>query len=359
MKRQTVLYAIGMVVAGLLNVISVFSQNTVDPESEYMRIREIAFSGDYVTAAAEARTLVNGFPSYGDARILLGRILAWQNDYVNAAAVIDTLLLTEPNNEDALSARRDITLWSKDNSPVSTDVRAGYFFDTFSQPYSRYWQVFKAGAGHKFKWGPASAGVNIGNIIIGGPSPRQAVEPQFEVDAYPKLTNKNYAYLAYAYSPGKYFPRHRAAVELWQVLPKNFSVSAGLNYYYFDRNIFIGMASVEKYLGKYWFSLKGFVYFKDNGPTTSYYLNARRYFNDKNYLQITLGTGTAPDEPFDLQTSIMRFHANSVRLAYNVALSHKLVMRLNAGYSREEYEDLIWRDRFEGGVDFTYAIRMK
>jgi YaiO family outer membrane protein len=359
MKRQTILFAIGMVVAGLLNVFPVLSQDTVDPEAEYMRIREIAFHGDYKTAAADARKLVNGFPSYGDARILLGRILAWQNDFGNAAAVIDTLLLTEPGNEDALSARRDISLWSKQNSPVSTDVRAGYYFDTFSQPYSRFWQVFKAGAGHKFKWGPASASVNIGNIVIGGPSPKSAIEPQFEIDAYPKLTNKNYAYLDYAYSPGIYFPQHRATVELWQVLPKGFSVSAGLNYYYFNRNIFIGMASVEKYMGKYWFSVKGFVFFKDNGPTTSFYLNARRYFNDRNYLQLTLGTGTAPDEPFDLQTSIMRLKANSIRLAYNFSVSSRLMMRLDAGYSREEYEDAVWHDRLEGGINLIYAIKMK
>lgn len=336
-----------------------FGQTTADPEADYQRIREIAFSGDYATAAKEARKLVNSNPSYGDARILLGRILAWQKDYKNAAAVIDTLLMTEPGNEDALSARRDITLWSKDASPVATDLRAGYFFDTFSDPYSRYWQVFKAGMGHKFKWGPASAGVNVGNVIIGEPSPRTATELQFEVDAYPRLSNKNYAYLDYAFSPGIYFPKHRATVELWQILPKGFAVSAGMNYYYFDRNIFIGMLSVEEYLGKYWFSFKSFIYFKDNGPTTSFYLNARRYFNDKNYLQLTIGTGTAPDEPFDLQTSIMRLHAHSVRLAYNFSVSPKLMVRVNAGYSREEYQDALWRNRFEGGINLTYAIKMK
>lgn len=359
MLRKSTLYAIGILITGFLNLATVYSQNAVDPETEYQRIREVAFSGDYPTARAEARKLVNSFPAYGDARILLGRIMAWQNDFSNAAAVIDTLLMTEPNNEDALAVKRDILLWSKDNSPVSTDIRAGYFFDTFSEPYSRFWQVFKAGAGHKFKWGPAAAGVNVGNIIIGGPPAREATELQFEVEAYPKLTNKNYAYLAYAYSPGKYFPTHRAAVELWQVLPAGFAVSAGLNYYYFDRNIFIGMASVEKYFHKYWFSVKGFVYFKDNGPTTSFYFNARRYFNDKNYLQLTIGTGTAPDEPFDLQTNIMRLHAHSIRLAYNQSLSSRLVMRLNAGYSREEYVNALWRNRFEGGVNFTYAIKMK
>ena len=356
MNRYLVL---SIIVAGLLNTIQVFSQDTINPESEYQRIKTIAFDGDYATAAVAARKLVNMYPSYGDARILLGRILAWQKDYINAAAVIDTLLLKDPGNEDALSARRNILMWSKDNTPVSTDIRAGYSFDSFREPYSRFWQVFNAGAGHRFKWGPAYAGLNIGNIRIGEPSPSNASEFQLEAEAWPNLTSKNYADLAYAYSQGPYFPRHRAAAEVWQILPAGWAISAGLNYYYFDRSAFIALASVEKYVGKYWLSLKGFVYFKDIGTRASIFLKARRYFNDKDYLQITLGTGAAPDEPFDIQTNLMRLNANTVRLAYNLSVSHKLMMRIGAGYSSEEYRETIWRNRFEGNINFIYAIKMK
>jgi len=348
-----------IIVAGLLNTIQVFSQDTINPESEYQRIKTIAFDGDYATAAVAARKLVNMYPSYGDARILLGRILAWQKDYINAAAVIDTLLLKDPGNEDARSARRNIFMWSKDNTPVSTDIRAGYTFDSFREPYSRFWQVFNAGAAHKFKWGPAYAGLNIGNIRIGEPSPSNASEFQLEAEAWPNITSKNYADLEYAYSPGKYFPRHRAAAEVWQILPAGWAISAGLNYYYFDRSAFIALASIEKYVGKYWLSLKGFVYFKDIGTRASIFVNARRYFNDKDYLQITLGTGAAPDEPFDIQTNLMRLNANTVRLAYNLSVSHKLMMRIGAGYSSEEYRETIWRNRFEGNINFIYAIKMK
>jgi YaiO family outer membrane protein len=356
MNRYLVL---NVLIAGLLNTMQVFSQDAINPESEYLRIKTIAFDGDYATAAMAARKLVNRYPSYGDARILLGRILAWQKDYINAGAVIDTLLLKEPGNEDALSARRNILLWSRVNTPVSTDLRAGYSFDSFSEPYSRFWQVFNAGAGHRFKWGPAYAGLNIGNIRIGGSSPSRASALQIEAEAWPNITSKNYAYLAYAYSPGPYFPRHRAAAEVWQILPADWAVSAGSNYYYFDRSAFIAVASVEKYLGKYWLSLKGFVYFKDNGPRTSIFLNIRRYFNDKDYFQITLGTGAAPDEPFDIQANLMRLNANTIRLAYNLSVTHKLVMRIGTGYSREEYRETIWRNRFEGNINFIYAIKMK
>jgi YaiO family outer membrane protein len=356
MNRYLVLTVLA---AGLLNTIQIFSQDAVNPESEYYRIKTIAFYGDYATAAAAARNLVNMYPSYGDARILLGRILAWQKDYINAGAVIDTLLLKEPGNKDALSARSDIMLWSRENSPVSTDFRAGYSFDSFSDPYSRFWQVFNAGAGHRFKWGPAYAGLNIGNIRIGEPSPSKASELQIEAEAWPRITSKNYADLAYAYSPGTYFPKHRAAAEIWQVLPAGWAISAGLNYYYFDRSAFIALASVEKYVGKYWLSLKGFVYFKDIGTRASIVLNARRYINDKDYFQITLGTGAAPDEPFDIRVNINRLYSSSLRLAYNMSVNHKLVMRIGAGYSHEEFEETVWRNRFEGNVNFIYAIKMK
>lgn len=337
---------------------TLLSQEIADPEAEYARIRAMAFDGKLDIASADARKLVNSYPSYGDARVLLGRILAWQKDYTNAAAVIDTLLISEPFNADALSAKSDIIKWSEQNPQVSTGIRSGYSFDTFSEPYKRYWQVFNAGAEHRFNWGLAAAGINIGNAIIGDPAPDKT-EWQLELEAYPKLTAKNYAYLAYAFSPGIYFPGHRAAVEIWQVLPAGWAVSAGLNYYYFDRNYFITLASVEKYVGRYWLSLRGYFYFKDNGLTTSGYLNVRRYFNDIDYLQLTIGAGTAPDEPFDIQTDLMRLSAYSIRMAYNVSLTPKLIMRVGTGYSYEEFLENTWRNRFEGNINFIYAIKMK
>jgi YaiO family outer membrane protein len=362
MRRLILFLFVGLFIPGLSNFSQLVSQEKIDPEAEFLRIRNMAFDGNYTQAAADARRLVNAFPTYGDARILLGRILAWQKDYKLAAAVIDTLLKTEPGNADALSARRDISLWSKENTAVATDLRTGYSFDYFSEPYTRFWQIFSLGAGHRFSWGPASAGVNVGNLITDKATNLYATELQFEADAYPRLSNKNYAYLAYAYSPGTHFPTHRAAFEIWEVLPAGWAISAGLNYYYFDRNVFIALGSVEKYLGKFWLSGKCYVYFKDDGPRTSFYLNVRRYFNDFDYLQLTLGTGTAPDEPFDIREDINRLSANSIRLAYNFNVKARFSVRLGAGYSREEYDasgGSAMRDRFEGSVNLIYALKMK
>jgi len=362
MRKFFILLFVGLIIPGLLNMSQLLSQENINPETEYLRIRTMAFEGDYEAAVVAARELLKTFPEYGDARILLGRILAWQKDYEQAAAVIDTLLSTEPDNADALAARRDISLWSKENTAVATDLRTSYSFDYFTKPYTRFWQVFNLGAGHRFNWGPAAAGINIGNLLTDEETDISATEVQFEAEAYPRLSNQNYAYVAYAYSPGTYFPTHRAAFEIWQVLSKGWAISGGLNYYYFDRNIFIALASLEKYHGKYWFNGKCFVFFKDDGPRTSFYVNARRYFDDFNYLQLTIGTGTAPDEPFGIREDINRLGANSVRLSCNIAVGGRFSIRLGTGYSREEYDvegGTAMRDRFEGNVNLIYAIKMK
>ena len=334
-------------------------QTLTNPEEEYARIRTLAFDGKYAEAEPAARLLVNEYPEFGDARVLLGRIIAWQGRYDEAAAVIDTLLTTEPENSDALSALTDIRRWSRDRSQqvtVPTDIRAGWLFDTYSEPYERFWQVFTLGAGHRFSWGTAVASVNYGHINIGAPSNTSGGDFQFAAEAWPELTRNNYAYVAYAYSDGPWFPRHRAALELWQSLPAGLAISAGVNYYYFDHNIFLGTASVEKYLGQYWFSGRAYFHFKDIGVTTSFFINARRYLGTTDYVQLTLGTGTAPDEPYDIITDLERQKASSVRFTWFNQVNSWWSFRIGAGYSYEKYSASSYRNRFEGSAGLIRGI---
>lgn len=344
-----------LVFAGWFSLGTLSSQ-TADPESEYNRIRSLALSGDHETARIEARNLVNAYPGYGDARILLARIMAWQKNYGEAELVLDTLLAKDPANPDALDLKDDISKWSEQPGISNTNIVAGYSIDRFTVPYSLSWQTYRLGASHKFKWGTGAASVNTGYITAGSTVSNRSAEMQFEVEAYPKISSRNYAFISYAFSPGSHFPSHRTAFEIWQVLPAGWVASAGLNYYRFDRNIFISAASVEKYAGKYWLSLKGFLYFKDEGLTTSGYFNIRRYLNDFDYLQLTAGSGTAPDEPFDIQSDLFRLSARSLRLVYSDQLKNKMTVRVGAGYSREEFAESVWRNRFEGNVTLTFPI---
>jgi YaiO family outer membrane protein len=288
------------------------------------------------------------------------------------------MILIEPNNTDALEARRDLAFWTGENNPVAedslveiqpgmikpndlentrkTDLRAGYYFDTFNEPYGRFWQVFQAGASRLLSFGRIIAGVNVGNLHTNADPAIKATEIQFEAEAYPKISQSDYAWLAYAYSSGKYFPAHRISAEYWHTFKYGWVASAGMHYYYFDRNIFIGTLSVEKYYKSWWFSPRVYFYFKDIGVTTSLYLTARKYFNDINYLQLTAGFGTAPDEPFDIVTDLGRLSAKTVRLAYYTSLTDNLFLRAGLGYSREEYAESLQRNRFDGSINFIYIL---
>jgi YaiO family outer membrane protein len=351
-------FLVSLVIA-VLTAGALFSQEVTNPEQEYARIRSLAVTGNYIEAEPAARELVRQYPDYGDARVLLGRILAWQGRYDEGAAVIDTLLAVDPDNSDALDAASDIRRWSRDRSQQvtpPTDLRAGWMFDTFSEPYERFWQVFTLGAGHRFSWGQAVASVNYGHISLGQPANTTGDDIQFAAEAWPELTKTNYAYVAYAYSPGTWFPRHRAALEVWQTMPKGWAVSIGGNYYYFDHSIFIGTLSLEKYTGNWWFSGRGYFHFKDIGMTTSFFLTARRYLGTTDYLQMTLGAGTAPDEPYDILTDLERQKAASVRLTYFNQINSYWSVRIGAGYSYEKYNESDFRNRFEGNIGVIRGI---
>jgi YaiO family outer membrane protein len=336
-----------------------FPQTISNPEEEYSRIRTLAFDGRYEEAEPAAWLLVRQFPGFGDARVLLGRIIAWQGRYDEATAVIDTLLRDDPDNSDAVEAITDIMRWSRDRSRMgtaTTDVRAGYMFDTYSDPFDRYWQVMTAGAGHRFSWGTAVASVNYGRISTGPPSDTLGSDFQFAAEAWPVISGNNYAYVAYAFSDGPWFPHHRAALELWQSMPAGWAASAGMNYYYFDRSIFLGTVSLEKYLGDYWFSGRVYFHFKDIGVTTSFFLNARRYFGTTDYLQLTLGTGTAPDEPYDIITDLERQKATSARIGLFKQINRRWAFRLGAGYSYEKLDESLHRNRFEGNIGIIMGL---
>ena len=419
MYRFFLLHLLLIVSVSLSLNFPIYSQTIVDPETEYYRIRSLAYDGKLPEAETAAVQLLDSFPDYGDAWILLARIYGWQQKFDPAIAILDSLIKIEPDNTDALEARIDLALWTGDN-PLAiemsdriltsdstnslvlekknraiaaqeaidtsgmniiqpedsleyvtpgkiktndlehtgkTDVRAGYYFDTFTKPYTRFWQVFQAGASRLFPFGRVLAGANVGNLHADTDPETKATEIQFEVEAYPKISQNDYAWLAYAYSPGNYFPTHRVCAEYWHSFKYGWVASAGMQYYYFDRNIFIASLSGEKYYKSYWFSSKVYFYFKDQGLTTSLYLTARKYFNDINYLQLTAGFGTAPDEPFDVQMDLERMSAATVRLVYFRSVTDDLFIRIGTGYSREEYSESSWRNRFEGSINLIYVLK--
>ena len=352
-----------------------------NPEAAFDTVRTLAYDGQLEEAELMARELVKKNPDYGDALVLLARIVAWQERYEEALVILDTLIAKQAGHNDAHDARSTIVEWmqAKEDEMISrgdtamaeaeqlpdehsaidslnrdVDIFLGYYFDTFRQPYSRFWQIFRVGAQYETSAGPLLGTVNFGNLHADNGNGVAETGIQVQAEFWPQISEKSYGWLAYAYSPFRYFPRHRAAAEYWYSLERGWVVSAGASYFYFDRNIFIPTFSIEKYAGKYWLAARAYIHLKEAGTSSSVFLSARRYFNENDYIQLTAGAGTAPDEPWDLASDLERQKAMAVKLSGNKKISNSFTVKLGAGYSREEYLDEQIRNRFEGFLNIYY-----
>ncbi|MFO7574962.1 MAG: tetratricopeptide repeat protein, partial [Bacteroidales bacterium] len=87
------------------------SAQKINPEEELARIRVVAFEGEFSEAEKYLHSLLDSFPAYGDARVMLARVYAWQQEYEKGLDIIEELLIDEPENADAIEAKGDILRW--------------------------------------------------------------------------------------------------------------------------------------------------------------------------------------------------------------------------------------------------------
>jgi len=363
-----------------------------NPEMEFARMRELASAGDYNNAKQIGYKLLGENGEYHDVALYLARVHGWESSFDSAYMVLDRVMEMEPGLYEAYATCVDLAYW--ENNLEKLDTCAGrateiepdsagvfdryivalkqgqpqgkqtelfgfYSYDHFSEPYVRHWHMLTAGGEIPVKYGTLIPSVNGGYQAGGTNTP--ATDLQINLDAYLTLGKLNYALLAYGFSPNgslNYFPGHRIAAEVWQALPKGFGLSAGLRYFYWDQNFTFLTFSAEKYAGNYWFSFRNYLFFKDYGVSGSYYLTARRYFDTKfNYLTLTLGYGTAPDEPIVVISDLDRLNAVSGRIELSKKITPGVRGIAMVGYAWEEYADQEYRSRIDLRLGAYFVIK--
>lgn len=335
----------------------------------------------YPEARSTGLRILEENPDYFDVAIYMARIYGWESQYDSAYLILKDVLSKEPELFEAHETLVDLAYWENDwvkleqyaanalelkpDSPTirekyllakyqqrsnqdATELFLHYSYDHFSLPYVRNWHMLTVGGNVPTKIGMFSPYVN-GGVLAGAEDP--STDLQINLDAYLKLGKKNYALAGYGISPDgvvNYLPRHRAAAEIWQVLPKGFALSVGLRYFYWNQHFTFLTISEEKYMGNYLFTFRSYLFFKEYGVSGSYYLSGRRYFKDKhNHLTLTLGYGTAPDEPISVVSDLERLKALSGRLEYSKQITPLLRLSMMTGYAYEEYAELEHRHRID------------
>ena len=364
----------------------------------YDEARNLAFNGDRAKARQLCRAiLAKGFDS--DVALLLGRTYAWDGKYDSTRIVLNEVLSRNPNNMDALDAFVDVEYWSENydkaieycdlalkKAPYSEDfllkkarilhsndkykeavatledfiqkypgqaevlkklqeyrpdvmknkLKISYTLDIFDKDFNRDpWQMTSFSYGRKTKLGSVIARVNMAQRF-------GDTGFQYELDAYPKISENNYLYLNYGFSKSSVFPENRFGVELYHNFPKSFEGSIGMRQLYFSSsNVSIFTATLGKYISNYWISLRSYVTPGSDGTSVSGQLQARRYFSDpENYIGLRLGYGVSPDDNQSLvdinAKSRLTLKTRSIRMEYNHIINRIWILNGGATWGNEE-----------------------
>ncbi len=417
-ERLLFLLILGALSASLLAQ----NKSSFDPDSLFQEAREKAFSGERGMARSLCDQVIFNYPTYVDAYVLKGRTYAWDKHYDSARTEIQKALSLKPSYTDALRACIDNEKWSGnygramgccdkallknprdidfmvlkselliktgqekeaarwltkilDIDPSNEDAtslidkikdarihnqfRFSYSFEFFDQPWTRRWSMTTIGYSRKTVIGSIIGKVNISDLVKDHESLYGAEsELQYELEAYPKVADGRYLYVAYAFAPANLFPRHRAGVEIYQGLPHSFEASLGGRWLMFDKDneadkhVYIFTASVGYYYKNYWFSLRPYIVPKEKGSSQSMQLEIRRYFKSANqYLSLIVGVGSSPDDPADISADyeVYKLQKQKARVSYQSWLAKKLLSEIYLGYENEEFVAEKVRDNWKTG----------
>lgn len=325
-----------------------------DVDSAFQVARTLAFSSKYKESISLCRKILVKSPNYQDVQVLLGRVYFWNDQTDSALFVLSACLNLKPY-EDAAIALSDILRW--ENKPAESlktaeeglqffssseelmtrkikalydlknykqayhlsdslarknnnselrqlaerikselsknSISLSYDVDYFDKQFEDPWHLLSMAYGRQTRYlGRVTARVNLANRFATNAS-------QLEMDAYPSLGKKMYAYINAGYAEGGIFPDYRGGVSVYRNFPHAFEAELGVRLLYFSKATILYVGSIGKYAGNFWFSLRPTFIATENGSrfSQSYALISRYYLNTSfDYLTLTVGYGLSPDD---------------------------------------------------------------
>lgn len=175
---------------------------------------------------------------------------------------------------------------------------------------------------------------------------------QLEVEAYPRLTRRTYAFVGAGFSPDEVFPEVRLGAELFTALAPGWEASAGARWLDFrTRDVTLLTGSLGAYPGNWYLAARPFLSLDDDGGSSlSGTVLARRYLRDADeYVSLRLGGGEAPAEVF---TAAELERVGSARAAVEgkTRLARGANLLASLGWEREELPADRERRRVTAGV---------
>lgn len=375
-------------------------------DSLFQVARTLAFSSNYPESKLLCKKILEKSPNYQDVQVLLGRVYFWNKQTDSALIILSQSIRLNPY-EDAYIALSDIQRWSgnlldalktsedgllffpsseelfirkiktlaelEDYNEAYTIIDSligknkkkselrqlaesikkkmsknifsiAYDYDYFDKQFIDPWHNFSMSYGRQTKYiGRLITRANLANRF-------DSKGAQLEIDAYPTLGKKMYAYINAGYSPSYIFPTYRNGISVYRNFPKAFEGELGFRILYFSKATVLYVGSIGKYTGNFWFSARQTLIAFENGNKVSpAYSFITRYYGKTtyDYVTLTLGYGLTPDDRVrELLLENVTVKNYCMKLSVQKLVSGNNVFSITAGIVNGEY---IQGDYFQAG----------
>jgi len=389
------------------------AQDSFDPDVLLVDARTLILDGKYMEGRKIAFRALSKYPDYADILILIGRSYAWEGKNDSASIYLERAIVADPDYVDGYSAYLDNLSWAdqydqadevltkaKENlgQPLPNELRYKesrlyYYKEEYNEAFEIAEELFKQKyknenllgymqtlqrlrrnnavgitydydtfAGDISPWNTFSfygrTRTKLTGTLIGRVTQSARFDDNgtlFELDAYPSLGEKTYAYLNFGGSSASFFPEFRFGVSVYYNLPKAWEVDAGFRYLQFSESTTIYTASMGKYVGNWWFNLRGNVIpGTGNSLGTSGNLQARYYFKTgEDFFSVQLSTGVSPDEETRDPTQLLNSYR--ARIGYQQLITHRIMIYGYSGFSKDE----LGSDRFRNNLNISMGAEYR
>ncbi|MEB2780065.1 YaiO family outer membrane beta-barrel protein [Algoriphagus sp. C2-6-M1] len=389
------------------------AQDSFDPDALLVDARTLILDGKYLEGRKIAFRALSKYPDYADILILVGRSYAWEGKNDSASIYLERAILASPAYADGYSAYLDNLSWAelydqadvvlakaKENlgTPLPNGLRYKesrllYYKEEYDEAFEIAEDLFRkdykadnllsyiqtlqrlrrnnaVGGTYDYDtfegdispWSTFSfygrTRTNLTGTLIGRVTQSSRFDANgtlFELDAYPSLGEKAYAYLNVGGSSASFFPDFRFGVSVYYNLPKAWEIEGGYRYLKFSDATHIYTASLGKYVGNWWINLRGNL-IPGTGTSlgTSANMQARYYFKTgEDFFSLQLSSGVSPDEETRDPTQLLNSYR--ARVGYQQLITPSIMVYAFTGYSQDE----LGPDRFRNNLNFSLGIEYR
>jgi len=309
----------------------------------------------YKAALVQVGDALSVYPNDENFLFKKAKIQYLSKDYKDALNTLDELLTINPDHEEGNALKKLIL----ENHRYRDYVFLEEYFETFEKQSCQK-LITSAGLSKWTKYGTYIAKLNEGEHF-----PRDGVfeSPafQFELEAYQTLSQINYLWLNYAWSPYNFFPDHRGGIEFFQRLPKGFEVSLGLRFLYWNPDFtWIYTGSISWMKDRNYLAFRPFFCRINKTWSDTYILTYRRYLSDKlnDYAYAMVGYGNYSDDFMQLNPELNTSYMTQIGILKSITV--RWAVSGSAGYAcdMDKTSKKGYWNRFQASAGVRYYFNM-